>query len=109
MAKSGGNPQCGLRRYYLTKIIGIYKSDRFRHLFADSNASRIGKPASLRHDTEFALTHIQKPPPVSSGRLTITERPGQESMAEILRQAMLGFLPPADALSNLFDRMEMPR
>lgn len=53
------------------------------------------------------MKRAQMPPPSDFG--TIAERSGQESAAEILRQALQGFLPPTDALFHLFDRMEMPR
>ena len=53
------------------------------------------------------MNRPQMPPRADFGG--ITGRPAQESAAEILRQALQGFLPPTDALFHLFDRMEMPR
>lgn len=53
------------------------------------------------------MTRAQMPPPTDPR--PGAERPGFDSTAEILRQAIQGFLPPTDALFHLFDRMEMPR
>lgn len=53
------------------------------------------------------MKRAKMPPPREFG-LTV-DGPRQENAAEILRQALQGFLPPTDALFHLFDRMEMPR